>query len=95
MANEHNGDYGQQWLTDHTAGSGPYRVKRVEPNSLYELEAWDGYWKGWPQPEKRAWAASSTASSPRTPAAARARAAIDIAGSLSPEDLDQLESVRA
>ena len=52
MANEHNGDYGQQWLTDHTAGSGPYRVKRVEPNSLYELEAWDGYWKGWPQPEK-------------------------------------------
>ena len=46
----------------------PRQARRTQ--FLYELEAWDGYWKGWPQPEKRAWAASSTASSPRTPAAA-------------------------
>lgn len=96
MANEHNGDYGQQWLTDHTAGSGPYRVKRVEPNSLYELEAWDGYWKGWPQPEKARLGGIIyrviTENSSRR--AALARGEIDIAGSLSPEDLDQLESVK-
>ena len=94
MANEHNGDYGQQWLTDHTAGSGPYRVKRVEPNSCTSWKPGTATGRAGRSPRRRAWAASSTASSPRTPAAALARGEIDIAGSLSPEDLDQLESVK-
>ena len=38
-ANEVDGDYGQKWLTDHAAGSGPFKLKRWEPNVLYEVEA--------------------------------------------------------
>ena len=75
MANEHNGDYGQQWLTDHTAGSGPYRVKRVEPIRCTSWKPGTATGRAGRSPRRRAWAASSTASSPRTPAAARWRAA--------------------
>ena len=75
MANEHNGDYGQQWLTDHTAGSGPYRVKRVEPIPCTSWKPGTATGRAGRSPRRRAWAASSTASSPRTPAAARWRAA--------------------
>lgn len=96
MEHEQNGDYGQQWLTEHTAGSGPFRVKRVEPNSLYELETWNDYWKGWSQPEKARLGGIIyrviTENSSRR--AALARGEIDIAASLSPEDIDQLSSVK-
>jgi len=48
MANEQNGDLGQKWLTENAAGSGPFRVKRWQQGVLYEIEAVDNYWKGWP-----------------------------------------------
>lgn len=48
-ANEVDGDYGQKWLTDNEAGSGPFKLGRWEPNVLYEAEAVADYWKGWPQ----------------------------------------------
>lgn len=46
MENEVDGDLGQQFLIDNAAGSGPYKLARVEPNNLYELERFDEYWKG-------------------------------------------------
>ncbi|MEM9221327.1 MAG: ABC transporter substrate-binding protein [Pseudomonadota bacterium] len=46
MANEVDGDYGQAYLVDNSAGGGPYKIARVEPNNLYELERYDDYWKG-------------------------------------------------
>ncbi|MCW5221603.1 ABC transporter substrate-binding protein [Verminephrobacter aporrectodeae subsp. tuberculatae] len=96
MAHEVNGDSGQQWLTEHSAGSGPFRVKRVEPNALYELEPWNEYWKGWPQAERARLGGIiyrvMTENSSRR--AALVRGEIDIASSLSPEDLDQLGSVK-
>jgi len=49
MANEVNGDEGQQWLIDHAAGSGPFKIKRWEPGTVYEIEAVPDYWRGWPQ----------------------------------------------
>jgi peptide/nickel transport system substrate-binding protein len=48
MANEQGGDLGQKWLTDNAAGSGPFRIKRWQQGVLYEIEAVDTYWKGWP-----------------------------------------------
>src|SRR3989442_15050526 len=48
MANEQGGDLGQKWLTDNAAGSGPFKIKRWQQGVLYEIEAVDGYWKGWP-----------------------------------------------
>ena len=46
MANEVDGDMGQKWLIDNEAGSGPYKLKRVEHGTLYELERVQDYWKG-------------------------------------------------
>jgi peptide/nickel transport system substrate-binding protein len=48
LANEQNGDLGQKWLTENEAGSGPFKIKRWQQGVLYEIEAVDGYWKGWP-----------------------------------------------
>ena len=59
----------------------------------YELEAWDGYWKGWPQPEKARLGGIIYRVITENSSRGCARGEIDIAGSLSPEDLDQLESV--
>lgn len=96
MAHEENGDMGQKWLTEHTAGSGPFKVKRIEPNTLYELETVDSYWKGWPMPEKDRLAGIIyriiTENSSRR--AALVRGEIDIAGSLAPEDIDQLKGAK-
>ena len=46
MAHEVDGDMGQKWLIDHEAGSGPYKLRRVEHGTLYELERVQDYWKG-------------------------------------------------
>jgi len=51
MANEKGGDYGQEWMKDHSAGSGPFRQKRWEHGVLYEVEAVEDYWKGWENPK--------------------------------------------
>ena len=48
MAHEQGGDLGQKWLTENAAGSGPFKIKRWQQGVLYEIEAVDGYWKGWP-----------------------------------------------
>ena len=48
LANEQGGDLGQKWLTDNAAGSGPFKIKRWQQGVLYEIEAVDNYWKGWP-----------------------------------------------
>ncbi len=48
MANEQAGDMGQKWLTGNEAGSGPFKIKRWQQGTLYELEAVEDYWKGWP-----------------------------------------------
>jgi len=52
-AHEVDGDYGQKWLTDHAAGSGPFKLGRWEPNVMYEVESVADFWKGWPQGENR------------------------------------------
>jgi peptide/nickel transport system substrate-binding protein len=51
MANEQDGDLGQAWLTENAAGSGPFKIKRWEQGTLYELARNQDYWKGWPQAE--------------------------------------------
>jgi len=51
MAHEVDGDYGQGWLQDHEAGSGPFTIREWKHGEYYWLEAWDEYWKGWPHPD--------------------------------------------
>ncbi|MFF2840585.1 ABC transporter substrate-binding protein [Paenarthrobacter sp. NPDC057981] len=37
-------DRGQQWLSNHDAGSGPYKLKVYNPNAQVEFERTEGHW---------------------------------------------------
>ncbi len=52
LAHEQNGDLGSAWLTDHSAGSGPYILDHWTREQEIVLVANDNYWKGAP-PLKR------------------------------------------
>jgi peptide/nickel transport system substrate-binding protein len=51
MANQADGDLGRKWLTESAAGSGPFRLRRFDGNTLIHMEAVSDYWKGWPMGE--------------------------------------------
>ena len=46
MANEVNGDMGNEWLKANSAGTGAYVLKSFKPNEGYILEARAGHWRG-------------------------------------------------
>jgi peptide/nickel transport system substrate-binding protein len=46
MANEVNGDMGNEWLKSNSAGTGAYVLKSFKPNEGYVLEARPGHWRG-------------------------------------------------
>ncbi len=90
-ANEVDGDYGEKWLTENAAGSGPFKLGRWEPNVLYEIEAVADYWKGWPQGENRP--AGFIYRIIREPSAQRAslqRGEVDIVEGLTSDDYVQI-----
>lgn len=90
-ANEKDGDYGQAWLTDHSAGSGPFKQGRWEQNVLYQMVPNEEFWGGWPQGDARP--ASIVYRLIREPAAQKAalqRGEIDIAEGLTTDDYTQL-----
>lgn len=90
-ANEKDGDYGQAWLIDHAAGSGPFKQGRWEQNVLYQLVSNADYWRGWPQGDARP--ASVVYRLIREPAAQKAalqRGEIDIAEGLTTDDYAQM-----
>ncbi len=39
-----NGDWAQQWLKTHDAGTGPYTISQFVPGSHYVLTAYPAYW---------------------------------------------------
>src|SRR6056297_1458590 len=47
MANEVEGDMGQDWLLDHDAGSGAYKFKSWERGNQIVFEKFDDYFQGW------------------------------------------------
>ena len=46
-ANEVKGDMGQEYLTKHDAGSGPYYIERYEPGEIIVFRKFEKYWRGW------------------------------------------------
>lgn len=93
-ANEIDGDYGQMWLTDNAAGSGPFKLGRWEPNVLYEVTSVEDYWKGWPQGKNRP--AGVIYRMIREPAAQKAalqRGEADIVEGLTSDDYVQIAKV--
>ena len=45
-ANEQDGDFGETWLNDHDAGSGPYVLTSFEPEQQFTIEAFPGVLEG-------------------------------------------------
>lgn len=45
--NEEDGDYGQAFLNDNEAGSGPYTLGEWNRESHISFEAFEDYWLGW------------------------------------------------
>ncbi len=44
-------DYGQAWLAENEAGSGPFVLESYEPNNQHVFAAVPDYWHGWPNPD--------------------------------------------
>ena len=91
---EVDGDYGQKWLVDHEAGSGPFKLGRWEPNVLYEVTSVEDYWKGWPQGENRpAGVIYRMIREPSAQKAALQRGEADIVEGLTSDDYVQIEKI--
>lgn len=41
-----NGDYGSTWLLSHDAGSGPYTVQYINPETNLTIKEYPNYWQG-------------------------------------------------
>jgi peptide/nickel transport system substrate-binding protein len=39
-----NGDYGTEWLVSNDAGSGPYKIKEISPQTYLLMEKFKDYW---------------------------------------------------
>lgn len=46
LANEVNGDMGNEWLRNNSAGTGAYVLRSFKPQDSYVLDARPGYWRG-------------------------------------------------
>lgn len=88
MANEKDGDMGQGWLTENAAGSGPFKIKRWEQGTLYELERNKEYWKGWPQKEPLSGVIFKLIRESASQRAALQKGEADIVEGLSSDDFD-------
>lgn len=42
-----HGDYGEGYLEENTAGSGPYNIVSYDPSAELKLTRFEEYWKGW------------------------------------------------
>jgi len=89
-ANEQGGDLGQKWLTDNEAGSGPFKIKRWQQGVLYEIEAVDAYWKGWPSKDHVGGIILKLVRESAAQRAALLRGEADIVEGLSADDFDQV-----
>jgi len=90
MAHEVDGDYGQAWLQDHAAGSGPFEIREWRHGEYYWLEAIDDYWKGWPNPDHIGGFIFKLVREAATQKQALLTGDIDIAEGVTPLDFDLL-----
>jgi peptide/nickel transport system substrate-binding protein len=92
MANVSEGDYGRKWLTENAAGSGPFKLRRFDANTLIHMDAVADYWKGWPMAEANRLSGVIyrivREAAPRR--AGLQRREIDVITNMSPDDMSQL-----
>jgi peptide/nickel transport system substrate-binding protein len=46
-ANEQDGDWGEKWLARNDAGSGAFRLVKIDPASGFIMERFPAFWRGW------------------------------------------------
>ncbi len=92
MAAQVGDDYGQKFLTDGDAGSGPFRIKRWDGQAVMALDAAPDYWKGWPMPaaERPAGVIYRVIREPAPRKAALQRGEVDMVTEMTPDDYDQM-----
>lgn len=92
-ANAVAGDMGRRWMTENGAGSGPFRIRRFDGNTLIHLDTVADYWKGWPMGEAGRLGGVIyriiREAAPRRAALQRREA--DAITNLSPDDIGQLQ----
>jgi peptide/nickel transport system substrate-binding protein len=87
-----NDDYGQKFLTDGDAGSGPFKIKRWDAQAVMALDAVEDYWKGWPMgaADRPAGVIYRVIREPAPRKAALQRGEVDIVTEMTPDDYDEL-----
>jgi peptide/nickel transport system substrate-binding protein len=85
-------DYGQKFLTDGDAGSGPFRIKRWDGQAVMVLDAVPDYWKGWKMDaaDRPAGAIYRVIREPAPRKAALQRGEVDMVTEMTPDDYDQM-----
>ena len=91
-ANAVNDDYGQKFLTDGDAGSGPFKIKRWDGQAVMALDAVEDYWKGWPMDaaDRPAGIIYRVIREPAPRKAALQRGEIDMVTEMTPDDYDEM-----
>jgi peptide/nickel transport system substrate-binding protein len=92
LANAVGDDYGQKFLTDGDAGSGPFRIKRWDAQAVMACDAVDDYWKGWPMAaaDRPAGFIYRVIREPSPRKAALQRGEVDMVTEMTPDDWDQM-----
>ena len=85
-------DYGQKFLIDGDAGSGPFRIRRWDAQAVMALDAVPDYWKGWPMAdaERPGGAIYRVVREPAPRKAALQRGEVDMVTEMTPDDYDQM-----
>ncbi|MBI4280183.1 MAG: ABC transporter substrate-binding protein [Armatimonadetes bacterium] len=86
-----DGEWATNWMKDHSAGSGPYRLIRWERNEIVDLIVNERYWKGVP-PVKRI--IIRDVPEPTTQRLLLERGDVDVAWNLRPEMVDEMRKDR-
>jgi len=91
-AHQANDDYGQQWLAVNEAGSGPFSIRRWDPQAVMDLAAVADYWKGWPEGDAKrpGGVIYRVIREPAPRKAALQRGEVDMVTDMTPQDYDQL-----
>jgi peptide/nickel transport system substrate-binding protein len=92
MANAVDGDDGRKWLTENEAGSGPFKLRRFDSNTLVHMDAVPDYWKGWPmgEPNRLAGVIYRIVREAAPRRAGLQRRELDAITNMSPDDMAQL-----
>ena len=89
LKHEQNGDLGETWLTDHTAGSGPFYLEDWERNAYVILKANKSYWGEKPKLNAVIFRDVSESTTQRL---LLEKGDVDVAWNLLPENIEELKS---